>query len=657
MSKNGHNGKILWIDLSTQSIREQVLPESDYKKFLGGYGMASKIIFENQPARLPHLHPDNIMAITSGLLTNGRAAFNGRWMIAGRSPLTGTWGDANCGGDFAPAIKSSGYDGFYFTGKAKEPVYVFINNEGVTFNSAKELWGVKDAVETEAYLKQVYGDECKVVAIGSGGENLSLISGVVNAKGRLAGRSGFGALMGSKNLKAVCAMGTVEVNVHNADAVWQSTSKLLVDLVENLNDFGKVMKNCGTAGTLTDSAQSGDSPVKNWQGVGSEDFPPEMSNKINAFEVTKFEVGKYACYGCPFGCGGLCHIPGKDLLKETHRPEYETLCGFGAQLLNDDMESIFVVNELCNRAGIDTISCATTVNWAFEAYDRGYLTKEITGGLELTWGNAKALVQLVEQMVSNTGFGSKLKDGLKQALINLNLPQSGFAAMHVHGQELPMHDSRFKDGGIGLGIGYEVEPTPGRHTSTFSGIDEYIEAEQKIEAQHKTLNKFFGKLKFQAKYKLADQAASSDLGESLKNASCAEDIINALGLCNFGFYLGPMVPFVDWINATAGTYLSLADCLLIGQRIKTVRHSFNIREGIDVASTRMPERARGNPALKSGPNAYSPNVLIWDDAKSAYFKSMGWDASTAKPLAETLDYLELDFVKHQLYEQKQTATI
>ncbi|MBN1990723.1 MAG: hypothetical protein JW783_15070 [Bacteroidales bacterium] len=165
MSKNGHNGKILWIDLTTQTTVEQVIPDSDYQNFLGGYGLASKIIFENQAAKLPALHPDNIMAITSGLLTNGRAVFNGRWMIAGKSPLTGTWGDANCGGDFAPAIKASGYDGFYIKGKASEPVYVLISNGSVTFRSAKELWGIKDAVETEAFLKQVHGEECKVVEL------------------------------------------------------------------------------------------------------------------------------------------------------------------------------------------------------------------------------------------------------------------------------------------------------------------------------------------------------------------------------------------------------------------------------------------------------------------------------------------------------------
>ncbi|SDB85645.1 aldehyde ferredoxin oxidoreductase family protein [Williamwhitmania taraxaci] len=648
--KKGYHGKILWIDLTAKTHREEVIDDKTYELFLGGYGLASKIIFDHQKPKLPPLHPDNILGIMSGLLTNGRAVFNGRWMLAGRSPLTGTWGDANSGGDFAPAIKNSGYDGFFITGKSAAPVYLLINDSKVEILDAHDLWMKKDAVETESFLKTRHGADYKAITIGAGGEHLSLISGVVNAKGRLAGRSGFGALMGSKNLKAICVKGSHEMVVHDSDAVWNSTSTFLTDLVNNLNDFGKTMKNSGTAGTLTDSAESGDSPVKNWVGVGTIDFPESMANKINAFDVTKYEVEKYACYGCPFGCGGICELPGKKLLKETHRPEYETLCGFGVQLINDNVESIFMANELCNRAGVDSISCATTLNWAFEAYEKGFITLKQTGGIPLEWGNADSVVKMVDQMVNNHGFGKNLKDGVRQAVINLGIPQMESAAMHVHGQELPMHDSRNTEGGLSLGIGYEVEPTPGRHTSTFSGIDEYIEKEQKDEAKlQRTLNRHFGKKKLQSKYTINDQISSPDLGTTLKNGSCAEDIINALGLCNFGFYLGPMVPFVEWINGTTGWKLSLDDCLTIGQRIKTVRHAFNIREGIDMSKMRMPERARGNPTLTQGPNAYSPNVLMWDDAKAAYFTAMGWDPTTTKPLEATLDKLNLPTVKHQLY--------
>ena len=646
----GYTGKILWVNLNDDAknqFSEESIPDEVYEQFLGGYGLAAKIIFDNQEKELSQFDSENILAVVSGLLTNGKAVFNGRWMLAGKSPLTGTWGDANCGGDFAPAIKYTGYDGIFFKGKSKKPVYLLIDGKKKKLMPADEMWKKKDTTETEEHLKQKHGEDFRVACIGLGGENCSLISGVVNAKGRIAARSGLGALMGSKHLKAICLRGDEEVSAHDTDRVWQYSIQLLKDLVDEnkLNEFGKTMKNCGTAGTLTQSAEIGDSPLKNWLGVGINDFPPKMADKINGFSVTEYEVIKYHCYGCPLGCGGICHIPDNKMLKETHRPEYETLCGFGTQLLNDDLKSIFLVNEMLNRAGIDTISCATTLNWAFEAFDKRLITTKETDGLELKWGNSDVVVELVDQIINAKGFGKYLKDGVKMAEIHLKLTNSNAEAMHVHGQELPMHDSRCKDGGFGLGVGYEVEPTPGRHTSTFPGIDEYTEVDN-----GKELNLLYNKLKLQPKYIFRDDGPKEYMGISLKNSSCAEDIVNGLGLCNFGLYLGPKVPFVEWANATTGWNYTLDDYLEIGQRIKTVRHAFNIREGFKPADFEMPKRARGVPPLKKGPNAYSPkNPKIWDIAKKEYYGAMGWDRETAVPLRETLDDLNLPEVRKALY--------
>ena len=451
----GYAGKILWIDLTTGEFTPETIEEKIYEQFLGGYGLAAKIIFDRQQPGLDPLAPDSIMAVMSGLLTNGKAIFNGRWMIAGKSPLTGTWGDANCGGNFAPVIKEAGFDGIFISGKSERPVYILIDGDSMQLKDAAALWGVLDAVETEKRLQDIHGSDFRVISIGSGGENLSLISGVVNDAGRLAGRSGFGALMGSKNLKAICVRGDRQFPAHDEDEVWSHTTRMLEELVNKLDDFGRVMKNCGTAGTLAQSAECGDAPIKNWLGVGEKDFPMASAEKIDKFAVTRYETRKYACYGCPFGCGGICRVPELQL-EETHRPEYETLCGFGAQLLNDDLKSIFYVNELCNRAGIDTISCATTLDWAFEAFERGEITVEQTGGLELRWGDSKAVEELVRQITRNEGFGSHLKDGLRVAVQKLGLEKAASVAMHVHGQELPMHDCRLEGGGLGLGVGYEV---------------------------------------------------------------------------------------------------------------------------------------------------------------------------------------------------------
>lgn len=647
--ERGFAGKILWVDLTKKEFTTQKVDDQIYKDFLGGYGLAAKIIFEHQKPKLGPLDEANIMAFMSGLLTNHPAAFNGRWMICGKSPLTGTWGDSNCGGNFAPAIKDIGFDGIFVIGKSEKPVYIFIDHDVMKILDAKELWGEMDARETEEFLQRRYGMDFRVACIGPAGENLSLISGVVNDGGRLAARSGFGALMGSKNLKALCIRGNHVFPAYNSKKVWDHTTRLLEELVTDLNDFGRVMKNCGTAGTVADSAKTGDSPIMNWLGTEEIDFPDDKANKINEYEVTRYETAKYHCVGCPFGCGGKCKIPHLEI-EETHRPEYETICGFGTQLLNNDMDSIFQVNEICNRAGLDTISTATTLDWAFEAYEKGKISREITGGLELAWGNSDAVVEVVKQMAANEKFGAKLKDGLQQAVVNLGLQDFEAAAMHVHGQELPMHDCRIppsKDdwvGGLGLGVGYEVEPTPGRHTSTFPGIDAYLKKDTNARPN---LSKVFPK--FKSKYEISSNLKLEEIGVEFKNASCGEDIINALGLCNFGFYLGPNPPIVEWANYTNGWERTLDDYMEIGRRIKTVRHAFNIREGIDVASIRMPERARGNPPLKYGPNADSDNVKKWDGLKRAYYVAMGWDEETAIPLKETLDELDLPDVKQALY--------
>jgi aldehyde:ferredoxin oxidoreductase len=664
ITARGYCGKILWVNLTDKSFEEETLPESYYEEFIGGYGIAAKIIFERQKAKLSKFDPDNILAFMSGLLTNGKAVFNGRWMLAGKSPLTGTWGDSNCGGTFSPTIKGIGYDGIFFIGKSDSPVYLFIDNEKKELLDANYLWG-KDTTETEEALLEEHGINFKVACIGQGGENLSLISGVVHDKGRIAARSGLGALMGSKNLKALILRGNMKVEVFDEDKVWNHTSDYLkkLELEEeedyeskkiNGPDFANTLRQFGTAGTVTDAAQSGDSPIKNWEGVVGRDFDEKKSNKINGYNVTRYEDRKYHCERCPIGCGGICSFVEKKTIKETHRPEYETLCGFGTQLLNDDIESIFKINEMLNRAGIDSISCATTVNWAFEAFEKGLITIEDTGGLELKWGDSQAIVEIVQKIIAGEGIGSHLMNGLKEAELyfkNKKGKDCGVEALHVLGQELPMHDSRNKDGGLFLGIGYITEPTPGRHTSTLPGWDAYVK-------ENGEKNPLYHLLKFQRKYKdnffinNNNQSYNEERGLELMGASCAEDLINALGLCNFGLYGKYPLPLVEWINCTTGWNKSISDYLEAGKRIKTIRHAFNIREGIEMTKIKLPKRAQGTPPLKQGKNAYSPNILMWDDAQRDYFIAMGWDIKTGLPSKKTLRELNLKSVEKVLYNEK-----
>jgi len=626
-------GKVLWVDLTKGEIYEEEIDDAVYRDFLSGYGLAAKLIFDRQPKGLPPLDPANIFAVMSGLLNGTKAVFNGRWMIAGKSPLTGGWNDANCGGDFAPAIKACGYDGILFFGRSDYPVYLLIDGDRKELLDASALWGEADAVDTDSILKGIHGDRFQSMAIGSGGETLSSIACVVNAGGRVAGRGGLGALMGSKNLKAICLRGDCEVGAYDDNALWNATARYLKALESDPGPFAKLLRTFGTSGATADSAESGDSPIKNWAGSAA-DFPREQAEKISDFSVIQYERQKYHCVGCPIGCGALCSLPDDPNLTSTHRPEYETLCSFGTQLLCDDVEAIFSINEMLNRAGIDTISCGVTLHWAFEAYEKGVITKEDTGGVPLAWGDSKAAIELVHQIIDKRHLGIYLRQGVRAAAAHFGGNSLEFA-MQVGGQELPMHDCRLDDPSrTSLGIAYETEPTPGRHTSTFSSWQHYLLVSGSPNPAH-------GLQRAQSKYLLASDD-NETLGHFQWGASCGEDIVNGAGLCNFGLDLGPALPLVEWLNAASGwshedgRSLNFDDYLRIGARIKTVRHAFNIREGIAPLQIKLPARARNAPK-------------DWDGVRKEYYRQMGWDPDTAWPLPETLDDLGLPDVKKALY--------
>lgn len=658
----GYMGKILWVDLTAGTLEEEHIPDSMYERFLSGYGLAAKIIFDRQPAGVDPLGPENILGVMSGLLGGTGASFSGRWMLVGKSPLTGGWGDSNCGGNFAPAIKRAGYDGIFFVGKSDHPVYLLVEGDKLELIDATDLWG-SDAFVTEDTLKERHGKKARVASIGQGGEKLSLMAGVVNASGRVAARSGLGAVMGSKNLKALCLAGNKKVRV--------ADRKKMVDLSRGFNArlkrdkvvdklftskltsvLGRVLRRSstqpamtgelvkytfriwGTSGIAAMSAETGDSPVKNWSGVGFRDFPiGEKSWKISDDEVIRHETKKYGCNACPLSCGGTCTIKaGRYPIDETHKVEYETICAFGTLLLVDDLEVIFKINELLNRAGIDTISCGVTVAFAFEAYERGMLTKDDTGGLELTWGNGDAALALVERIIAAEGIGKLLKDGVKRASEQLGNGSEEFA-MHVGGQEIPMHDARFDPG---YGLHYEVEPTPGRHTI---GAYQWTD----VQALHRKTKQIPPP---KPVHTYEDRFVAKGQGRVQAVSSRYADVINGCGLCFFGVVVGGDPPLAEWINAATGWRHTFDVYLETGRRIKTLRHAFNLREGITPEHTKMPGRARGIPPQDEGPLAgVSPD---FEGLTHEYYRAMGWDSKTGQPHRHTLTQLDLPEVAEAL---------
>jgi len=647
--KFGYMGKILMVNLTTGEISDEIVGDDVYQTFLSGSGLGARILYDKIPAGADPLGPDNILGFVSGLLTGAGSLFTGRWMAVGKSPLTGAWGDANCGGNFSPAIKRCGYDGIFFSGISKTPVYLYADADKAELRDATDLWG-KDAVKTEDILiKRIKGKKrVKVACIGPAGEKKSLISGIVNQKGRLAARAGLGAVMGSKRLKAVALGGAKRIRVHDRKAV-KELSKTCNESVKFQPPFlsggmtanvGALMRfspvqmktdgmlykvmldKWGTVSMNQMSIEMGDAPVKNWKG-SSTDFGKDRSEPINPERMTQRMTAKYYCYSCPLGCGGL--FPSDDG-GENHKPEYETVIALGALCMNEDVESIFLMNEMLNRAGMDTISAGGTIAFAMECFEKGLLTEEQTDGLTLTWGNSEAMIRLVEKMVRREGIGDVLADGCKRAAERIGKGSHTFA-MQAGGQELAMHDGRFDPG---FALHNRVEAAPGRHTTGSQLYYEMFQLWEKIDALPEP-DMFYSK----------NKKFTADRQKAIRAAACSRfmNVVNGAGCCLFGTLMGvTRLPLFEWMNAATGWKLTPEEYMEAGDRIQRLKQAFNIKHGIDPSKISIPDRALGTPPQTHGANK-GRNIDIETMTKD-YWDEFGWDKKSGAPGSKEINDLK-----------------
>ena len=659
-------GKVLWVDLESGQTEVEEIPETAYQEVLSGTGLAARILFSAIPEGADPLGPDNVLGFSSGLLTNTGAQMVGRWMVTAKSPLTGGWGDANGGGHFSPAIKRAGFDAIFFRGVSKEPVYLRIMDDQIELKDASHLWGL-DTVETERRIKEENsGKGLRVACIGPAGERLSLASGVVTEGARIAARSGLGAVMGSKRLKAVALAGNAKIQTHDPETI----RKLSKDFIQWVKDgektakwmtgwfrrfFGRFMRVspvqfAGTGegvrgvlrlyGTIFSnllSAESGDSPVMNWKGSGYHDFPiATHSGKLDAALILEHQTKRYHCYSCPVGCGGILELSGKTRfpLAESHKPEYETCCAFGALILNNDLEALFMINDMLNRAGMDTITAGSAVALAMECHEQGILSKDDMDGLDLSWGNADAVIELVEKMIAREGFGDVLADGAERAAQRIGKNAEDFA-VHAGGQDLPMHDCRFDPG---FGVSYSMEPAPGRHT-----LYSYLYLE--LYALHKT---FPGLPSVDLVYRRLSKLSTKEREILLSAGSKFMQVVNAAGGCLFAAQCGPRYPLIDYLNAATGWDKEPNEYLVIGERIQHLRQAFNIKHGkIPGRDFRLPPRIVGDPPLSKGP--LKGITIPIEELNENFARAMGWDTS-GKPTLERLQELGLSEVAEQLYK-------
>jgi len=615
----GYMGRICFVDLTTGQILEDALDGQIARDFIGGYGLGARILFERQKAGVDPLGPDNILGFVTGPLTGTKVPSGGRYMVVCKSPLTGGWGDANSGGYFGSALKSAGWDAVFVSGMASSPKILLVTEEKVELRDGEHLWGV-DAIETEAKLREELGlPRARVASIGQASERLSLISGIVNDGGRIAARSGVGAVMGSKKLKAAVVHGKMRVPVSDKEALDRLHGEF-IDFLRGAEGFPKAVRDFGTCSLTVPLIQAGATPLKNWSKAGGEAFP--TANRLSAENVISYQTRKYGCANCPIACGGLVKVTeGAHPLSEMHKPEYETLASFGAMCLNDDLHSIMKLNDMCNRSGLDTISAGTVMAFAMECYEKGVITDSDTDGIELKWGDGEAMIAMLDKIIKRESLGDILADGVKVAAQKLGKGSHEYA-MHVGGQEPGMHSPLFLPS---RSTGYVCDPTPGRHTATpMSRLDAgSAEIAPYPELQFHNIERYEYKSK----------------GAASATASCYWQVGTCAGVCLFPVIFFGTYPLLEFLNAVTGWDMDLNEALKTGARVQTLRQCFNLREGVAPSGIKLPGRMAGLPPATDGP--FACITLDTDSLEKEFRKAMGFDPETGRPTQVTMDRLGL----------------
>lgn len=639
MDDKPYAGRILWVDLTRGSYRRQELPDSFYQAYLGGMGLAAAVLQEAIPPDADPLGSENVLAFVPGLLTGTPSLFTGRWLVAAKSPLTKTWGDANCGGSFALAIKQCGLDGIFIRGQSERPVALYLDHNRVELRDASSVWGM-DTVTCERTLAGTVTrrKSPSIACIGPAGERQSWISGIVNEGGRIAARSGLGAVMGAKRLKALVLAGSKPVSCAHPERMKTLSrvcarhvrrqhplpgSRILPFLGALLRLFPAsvrldgalllpVLARWGTTGMSEASVQWGDAPVRNWAG-SERDYPLRMSASIDPGRLQAQEEFRYHCVACPLGCGSL--LRREEELE--HKPEYETVASLSALMLNTDLNAVFAANDLLNRAGMDTISAGGTIAWAMECRERGVLTQTDLDGIDLRWGDGPAIVALVRKMIAREGIGDLLANGSAEAARKVGGGSEAWT-VQAGGQELALHDPRLDPG---LALHAVVDPTPGRHTQGgWIYYDSYQLWRKLPELPRPPL----------FSTKSSRFLPSAENGQKAAAVSRYHQLINSAGVCMFGAYLGVhRFPLFEWLNAATGWDRSPAEYMEVGNQIQALRQRFNLQQGIDPRRVEIAPRAVGHPPQTVGANR--GRSIPMAKMVRAYWQAIGWDAQTGEP--------------------------
>ncbi len=582
----GWVGKILRINLTDKKVSVENLNEEDLKKYIGARGLGTKIMCDEVKPEVDPLSAENKIIFATGPLTGTYATSGGRYDVVTKGPLTGTIAASNSGGYFGPEIKYAGYDVIIFEGKSEEPVYVSIYNDTVEIKDAKHLWG-KNTHETVEMVTQETGDNYKVACIGPAGEKQVLFSCIINDMHRAAGRSGIGAVMGSKNLKALAVRGTKGVKVADGEKFKEAVLKARKILSEHPVASGG-LPTFGTNVLVEIINEAGAMPTRNFQ-----DAYFENAEKIGGPSLKdNLTVRNKGCMGCSIGCGRVTSIKEGKFKGEGEGPEYESTWAFGAQCGVDDIEAITKANYICNELGIDTITMGSTIACLMELAEKGYATEEEIG-MKLQFGDADVLVDLTEKTAYKEGIGEKLAQGSYRMAESYGVPE---LSMSVKKQEMPAYDPR---GTQGIGLEYATSNRGGCHVRGYLISPEILGVPEKVD-QHVTEGKA-GLLKI-----FQDLTAALD----------------ASGICLFTTFGLGADEIAAMLSAATGLDISTEEFMKIGDRIWNLEKIYNLKAGITPEEDKLPKRLLNEP-VKSGPSKGRVSKL--NEMLGEYYDLRGWD--------------------------------
>lgn len=605
---------VLIVNLSTGEFKKEEIPQAWAEEYLGGSALAARILYERINPGLEVYSPNAPLLLINGPLSGTAGPAVGRFVVCGRSPATGLWGEANCGGHWGPALRRAGFDGILVVGSSPEPVYLWVDNDRIELKPAKHLWG-KDTYQTQkAIIGEIGKENVHIASIGIAGENQIPFASILCDHGRVAGRTGMGALMGSKMLKAIAVRGTGEIPIaapaHFSQLRSEANRALRNDPVS------QVARELGTASVADYFDYLAEMPKKYFQRGKN----PDTLKITGAYIAENLLRGVSACHACVIACGRVVRVPGQERMKG---PEYETLVGFGPNLGINDPSAITVLGDLCDRYGMDSISLSNTIGLAMKLFEAGVISEQDTDGLSLEWGDPKLVEHLIHLTARKEGFGCYLAEGARSLGRRYHTEDE---AVQVNGLEVPYHDPR---GASGMALVYATSPRGACHNQSDYYLVEIGQADQRLG------------LEYHSPHGGAEKAANVARHQDWRT------VFNALVMCYFANVPPDMV--VSLTNAATGLDLTLEDLLMIGERGWNLKRLVNLKLGLTSRCDKLPK-----PLLRpyqDDPNGNKGFVPDFEAMLKQYYHIRGWDAQTGCPTREKMVELGLEWVINDFRER------